>query len=195
MLTDNVDNETPAFSFEAIPDGGLSLVSELSQKLSSLANLIALKEAEVKALKQQYEEIECGRLPDVMLDVGMIEITLTDGSKLIRTVEYHPAIKVENRPVAFAYLREHELGDVIKTEIKITFGKGEEKLAKRQLAYLMRTKANAERKIVFEENIHPQTLKALVKERVNADEPLPADIFGIHEITRAVVKLPRGAKA
>lgn len=194
MLTDNANDEAP-FAFEALSGGELSIVSELAQKLSSLTQQIATKEAEVKKLKEQHAEIECGRLPDVMLDIGMIEITLTDGSKLTRVVEYHPAIKVENRPAAFAYLREHELGDIIKTEIVITFGKGEERLAKRQLAYLLRTKANVERKIVFEETVHPQTLKALVRERVNADEPLPMDLFGIHEITRAVIKLPRGVKA
>jgi phosphopantetheinyl transferase (holo-ACP synthase) len=196
MLTDNAAgaSDEPAYVVPPLSGGELSLISELAHELSRLAREIAAKEAEVKALKEKYAEIETGRLPDVMLDIGMLDITLTDGSKLTRVVEYHPAIKVENRPAAFAYLREHELGDVIKTEITITYSKGEEKLAKRQLSYLMRTKANFERKIVFEENIHPSTLKALVKERVNADEPLPADIFGIHEITRAVIKLPRGAK-
>lgn len=182
----NADNDNLAHELGA---EDLSLVSRLAREQRALAARIVVAEEALKKLKEDYIAIECGRLPDAMLDLGVVELKLADGSTLKRQIEYHPGIPKDRRAEAYEFLRKNGLGDVIKTELTITFSRGEEKLARQRYKAFVRR--NPGRPITIEENVHSSTLKALVRERAEGEAPLPEDLFGVHVIARAVLKTPK----
>lgn len=164
----------------------LKAISGLAVKAKSVAAEILSIEENLKTKKAELEEIETKRLPDAMQAVGLKEFVLVDGSKITVKPEYHASIPKVRKIEAYAYLREHEFGALIKNELSIEFGKGADEDA--ALAYEQLKAQYPDIPVQLAESVHAQTLKALVKEQFESGSPLPEDLFGIHIITRAIIK-------
>tara|TARA_Y100000310_G_C20613886_1_gene779527 strand:+ start:994 stop:1527 length:534 start_codon:yes stop_codon:yes gene_type:complete len=139
---------------------------------------IAVEDAEqlLKDCKETLREFEETRIPDVMAELGLSEIILDTGDRISITKEYYakiPEMKIEE---AFNWLKNHGLGSVIKNVISSTFGKGEGEYAEKLKEFLADQKMGCKEK----KSVHHQTLKALVKERYEAGEDIPEELFGIH---------------
>lgn len=174
---------------EEIPAAALSLVSTLASQMRELGAKIERAESELMKLKTDYQEIEVRRLPDAMADIGFTEFTLATGEKLTVGPEYHASIPAAKKTEAYAWLREHEFGDLIKSLLAVEFGKGEAEVAEAVRQQL--TEAMPERPVVLNDSIHSATLKALVKEQFEAGDPLPEELFGVFIINRAKIKQPK----
>ena len=76
---------------------------------------------------------------------------------------------------AFNWLRNNGLGDLIKNEITVSFGRNEDNKA---LAY-----ANLAQGQGFQPfqklKVEPMTLKALVRERIESGKDMPSDLFNV----------------
>lgn len=164
----------------------LKAISGLAVKAKSVAAEILSIEESLKTKKAELEEIETKRLPDAMQAVGLKEFVLTDGSKITVKPEYHASIPKVRKIEAYEYLREHEFGALIKNELSIEFGKGEDEAAVEAFERLKGEFPDIP--VQLSESVHAQTLKALVKEQFESGSPLPEDLFGIHIITRAIIK-------
>ena len=97
---------------------------------------------------------------------------LKEKAKVLSQVEI-PSIPQESQQEAFKWLREHDLGDIIKNDITVTFGRGEDNKA---MQY-----ANLAKGQGFEPiqkiGVHPQTLKAVVRERLESGRDMPTGLF------------------
>jgi ABC-type sugar transport system substrate-binding protein len=124
-----------------------------------------------------------------MREVGLAEMKLANGVEVVISEEVTAAITEERRAAAHAWLREHDFGGLIKTVVTVPFGRGEEEEARRLAAAIAEEHA-----CELKEAIHPQTLKAFVKEQVEAGKPLPFELFGVFPFSRAKVKMPKGQK-
>lgn len=164
----------------------LKAISGLATKAKAVAVEILGIEESLKAKKAELEEIETKRLPDAMAAVGLKEFVLTDGSKITVKPEYHASIPKTRKMEAYEYLREHEFGALIKNELSIEFGKGADDDA--TAAYERLKVEFPDIPVQLSESVHAQTLKALVKEQFESGDPLPEDLFGVHIITRAIIK-------
>jgi hypothetical protein len=106
----------------------------------------------------------------------MKSITLSSGSKVSIQEVYKAHISEENKPDVFAWLRENGFDDIIKNDIVVTFGRGEEDNAT-ELYQRLRDEGQAP---VQKSGVHPSTLKAFVKEQINKGANLPRDKFGVY---------------
>jgi hypothetical protein len=98
--------------------------------------------------------------------------------------EYYASIPAEKSGQAFAWLREHGYGAIIKNVISAEFGKGEDEKALEAATVL----AEAGFKPSQKESVHPMTLKAFVKEQMEKGNEVPADLLGVFTITRSKVE-------
>jgi hypothetical protein len=82
---------------------------------------------------------------------------------------------VNNREAAYNWLRSNGLGDIIKNEITVSFGRNEDNKAA--------TYANLAKGQGYQPTqklkVEPMTLKALVRERIEAGKEMPTDIFNV----------------
>ena len=172
---DNEDLSTLTGFAEAIIKQD-AFVKELEEKL---------KEEKKKLLKMTDED-----LPALMTEANSMEFTLLDGSKVTIKPQYGASIKVDNRPAAYEWLREHGHDDIIKNTISCQFGRGEDDLASSFKAF-----AEKEGYVQTQtEKIEPMSLRGFVKERVENGDEFPMELFGAYVGQRAVITKAKGAK-
>ena len=172
---DNEDLSTLTGFAEAIIKQD-AFVKELEEKL---------KEEKKKLLKMTDED-----LPALMTEANSMEFTLLDGSKVTIKPQYGASIKVDNRPAAYEWLREHGHDDIIKNTISCQFGRGEDDLASSCKAF-----AEKEGYVPTQtEKIEPMSLRGFVKERVENGDEFPMELFGAYVGQRAVITKAKGAK-
>jgi hypothetical protein len=94
---------------------------------------------------------------------------------------------VANHPLAYEWLRENGYDDIIKNVVACEFGRGEDDQASAFKAFAAKEGFPADQT----ESVHSGTLKAFVRERVEAGDDFPMELFGAYVGQRAIIK---GAK-
>ena len=178
------DFEETLSSVNKVDQGGLTSLASLARKIQEEEKNIATLEETLKEAKKKLLKLTDEDMPAVMQEVGMNKFELDDGSTVEVKPTYGASILVDNRPQAYEWLRENGYDDIIKNNVTCSFGRGEDDKA---LAF--KTFA-AEKGYVANQKteIHSQTLRAFVKERVEAGDAFPMELFGAWVGQRAVIK-------
>lgn len=174
-----------------VKDNAVKTISTLAIRQLDLQVQIEQVEEMLDNLKSQLKQVSELDLPNLMLENGMREFKLADGAAVKIKKVYGAAIKVEHRPDAFSWLVDKGHAGLIKTDVQVEFGKGaaEREEAKKFLDDLKKDGFEAELK----ENVHAQTLKAFVREQIEAGETLP-EFFTVFQGEVAQVVLPKAKK-
>lgn len=166
-----------------ISDEALRGVADLADKQvkseKRINDLSLLLEAEQAILRDLVEV----KLPDMMLEIGLESFVLSDGTSIRIEKFYAAKIPDDKRQEAFEWLRGNGHESLIKRAISCKFGKGQDALASKVIAALAKLKVAAEDK----ESVHPQTLKAFVREQIEEGKALPTDLLGVYVGNRAKV--------
>ena len=148
----------------------------LSDKVIELRNLedqVAASENHTKDLKEKAKQLSNFDIPKMMEEMNVKKLKLKDGASIEVTNFYSARILPDKQEEAFNWLREHGLGDIIKNDVTVTFGMGEDNKAT-DYAVLARGQGYEP---VQKIGVHPSTLKAVVRERTESGQDLPADLF------------------
>ena len=155
-----------------------SNITSLADQVKRLRDLEDHVKADEQALKNKQREVEriSGEIiPTLLSEMGLSSIKLADGSAVDVKPYYAASISIKNREAAYNWLRENGLGDIIKNEVSVSFGKNEDNKA---AAY-----ANLAQSQGFQPTqkmkVEPMTLKALVRERIENGKDMPMDIFNV----------------
>ena len=158
-------------------------LSDKVLKLKDLEDEIANAEESINKLKEQAKILSQVEIPAMMQDMHITKLKLKDGESVEIKPYYYASLAqgvnesdsdyVQRKEQAFAWLRNNGLGDVIKNDITVTFGRGEDNKAA-QYAVLARGQGFEP---VQKENVHAQTLKAVVRERIESGQDMPSDLF------------------
>ena len=188
-LLDEMEADMEAASeFNNITTDGLKTVSSLAQEVSNWEGKVAELEEQLRTAKAKLLELTDRDLPDMMAEVGITNFTLADGSKLEVKQTYGARIPVAHRDAAFAWLKEKGHDDIIKNLVSVPFGRGEDSLATDFINLAQKNGYAPDQK----KEVHPQTLKAFVKEQLEKGQEVPMDLFGVFTGQRASIK--RGSK-
>ena len=143
----------------------------LKQKEDELVNL----EEQVKNKKEEIDEISSRIIPELLAEQGLSAIKLADGSNVSVKKEFRCTLPKDEtkREQAYKWLRDQGLGDIIKNNIFVTFGKGEDDKAKQLLNLAAENGFDPQQKSDAAWN----TLTALFLERVESGLDMPSDIF------------------
>jgi len=159
---------------------------QLSQLVRSLRNVeqqIDDTEQHLKALKQEKHKLSVENIPALMDEMGVERLDV-DGMSVERRMIVAASIPVANKDDAFAWLRTNGLDDIIKNDITVSFGKGEDNVAGDVVGMLQSKGFDPKTKT----HVHPSTLKAFVKERITDGKPIDLDLFGAFISNTAVIK-------
>ena len=144
---------------------------KLKQKEDELVQL----EEQVKNKKEQIDEISSRIIPELLAEQGLSAIKLADGSNVSVKKEFRCTLPKDEakREQAYEWLRNEKLGDIIKNNVFVTFGKGEDDKAKSliDLAVANGYEPNQKSDVAW------NTLTALYEERVKAGLDMPSDVF------------------
>ena len=99
------------------------------EKLDSLTKRLELQEENIKNTKKELEHLSGEVIPTMMAEMGLSHLKLMDGSSVDVKPFYSASITVANKEKAFNWLRNNGLGDIIKNEISVSFGRNEDNKA------------------------------------------------------------------
>tara|TARA_R100000655_G_scaffold2435_2_gene9571 strand:+ start:1406 stop:1957 length:552 start_codon:yes stop_codon:yes gene_type:complete len=151
-------------------------LSEQVLKLRDLEAEVKSDEERIKTKQKEIARISEDVIPTMLSEMGLSQLKLADGSSVDVKPFYSASISVANREKAYKWLRDNGLGDIIKNDVTVSFGRNEDNKA---VDY-----ANLAKSHGFEPTqklkVEPMTLKALVRERIEAGQEMPMDIFNVY---------------
>ena len=162
---DRVDSVTQINSTKTLSDEVI--------KLRNLEDQVKASEEHTRTLKEKARELSQIVIPQMMKEMNITKLKLKDGASIEVSNFYSAKIILEKQEAAFNWLRSNGLGDIIKNDVTVTFGRGEDNKA---MAYATLAKGQGYEP-VQKIGVHPQTLKAVVRERTESGQDLPADLF------------------
>ena len=162
-------------------------IKSLADQVERLENLnqeIEKTEKDLKQKKKDLEHVSGEVIPTMMSEMGLSHLKLMDGSSVDVKPNYSANITLANREAAFNWLRNNGLGDIIKNEILVSFGRNEDNKAADYAALAQERGFQPTQKL----KVEPMTLKALVRERIEAGKEMPTELFNVFVGNKTTIK-------
>lgn len=195
---DQLFQQTGAALAASSPAG--EIVTKLVHEAKNLMDSIASLEEMLKSANGRLHEIKTQALPEALAQVGSSVWSKPDGTV---TVEVKPFVAgtlpkpehKEERDRAIKLLEEYGAGEIIKTEVSLSFGKSQHNMALDTIGRLRQEGLEP----VVSSGVHPQTLLSFVRERLKSGEEVDVAGLGLFQgrqakITFAAEKKPRKVK-
>ena len=144
-------------------------------KLRRMEDDLKRKDTELKNLKKALDVISGEVIPTMMTEMNISTLKLSDGSAVEVKPIYGASISIDKKEKAFNWLRNNGLGDLIKNEVTVSFGRNEDNKA---MAYANLASGQGFQP-VQKLKVEPMTLKALVRERIESGKDMPSDLFNV----------------
>jgi len=151
-------------------------IDKLANKIKEMQAIqkdIAQNEEYLKQRKKDLEQISGEAIPTMLTEMGLSYLKLADGSSVEVKTNYSATITLANKEKAFNWLRENGLGDIIKNELTVSFGRNEDNKAAEYASLAQSQGYQPAQKL----KVEPMTLKALLRERTEAGKEMPSDLF------------------
>ena len=170
-------------TLDKVQEGDMKNLSSLVKDLNQITLNINEKEEELKALKLQKHKMSTEQIPAMMDEMGVQRLDVENLSVTLRPL-INASIPQTRREEAFQWLRDNGLDDIIKNDVIMSFGKGEDNMAGDIMYELEKRGMHPEKKT----HIHSMTLKAFIRERVEKGLPIDLDMFGAFVARTADIK-------
>ena len=161
------------------------------EEISKLAEQQMVLESEVKEYeellsqkKDELRHIQEVLLPEAMASIGLSEFKLACGAKVTVKDEVYASIRADYMVPAVKWLDGMGLGDIVKDDVTVKFGRGDSDKAKDIVSYAQAQGYNVTEKL----SVHPQTLKAVVKEQLARGVQFPEEYFSVNPVKKSIVK-------
>jgi hypothetical protein len=162
-------------------------INKLADKIKELQaqqQQLQIQEDAVKQKKKDIEYLSGEVIPTMLSEMGLSFLKLQDGSSVEVKTNYSATITQAKKAEAFNWLRENGLGDIIKNEISVSFGRNEDNKAADYAELAKSQGLDPMQKL----KVEPMTLKALVRERLEAGKEMPTELFNIYVGNKTTIK-------
>ena len=162
-------------------------INKLADKIKELQahqQQLQIQEDAVKQKKKDIEYLSGEVIPTMLSEMGLSFLKLQDGSSVEVKTNYSATITQAKKAEAFNWLRENGLGDIIKNEISVSFGRNEDNKAADYAELAKGQGFEPQQKL----KVEPMTLKALVRERLEAGKEMPTELFNIYVGNKTTIK-------
>ena len=156
---------------------GLESVAELLREQLKLEELIESMEETVKINKEALRKLSGEIIPEKMAELGMTATEMYDGSKVQVVEDIYVSIPKdpEKSKACYEWLDDNGLGDIIKNQVGMSFGKGEGNKAKHLEESIKEMGLIPEVKV----SVHPSTLKATIRKWHEEGKSVPDNTFNL----------------
>ena len=170
---------------EVLEKTDIKTLSHYCLMLQNYEDQLINMEKDMKKIKEQADKIGSEIIPNLLAEQGLASLKLADGSSVDIKKSYNCTIKKDQLESAFKWLRNNGLGDLIKNEVAVQFGKGEDNKAEQLLGLAVQEGYEPSQK----QKVEPMTLKALFRERIEAGLDMPSEFF--HTFVKDQTKIGR----
>ena len=164
-------------------DDDKKTLSDQVEKLKQIEDEVKVVEDKLKNLKQQQDSLSNDIIPTMMTEMNISTIKLADGTGVEVKPVYGASIPLDKKEEAYNWLRKNGLGDLIKNEVTVSFGRNEDNKAMAYATLAQGQGYQPTQKL----KVEPMTLKALVRERIEKGLPIPSDLFNVFSGNRTKI--------
>ena len=164
-----------------------SNIDKLADKIKELQahqKQLELQEDVVKQKKKDIEYLSGEIIPTMLSEMGLSYLKLADGSSVEVKTHYSATITQANKEKAFNWLRDNGLGDIIKNDVTVSFGRNEDNKAADYAELARGQGLQPTQKL----KVEPMTLKALVRERIEGGKEMPTELFNVFIGNKTTIK-------
>jgi hypothetical protein len=154
------------------------------QEMQAIQKALEADEEQIKQKKKHLDYLSGEVIPTMLSEMGLSFLKLADGSSIEVKTNYSATITQAKKEEAFKWLRENGLGDIIKNEISVSFGRNEDNKAADYAELAKGRGFQPTQKL----KVEPMTLKALVRERIEAGKEMPTELFNIFVGNKTTIK-------
>jgi hypothetical protein len=154
------------------------------QEMQAIQKALEADEEQIKQKKKHLDYLSGEVIPTMLSEMGLSFLKLADGSSIEVKTNYSATITQAKKEEAFKWLRENGLGDIIKNEISVSFGRNEDNKAADYAELAKGQGFQPTQKL----KVEPMTLKALVRERIEAGKEMPTELFNIFVGNKTTIK-------
>ena len=162
----------------------IKTLSDQVLKLRAMEDQLKIMEDALKNKKKEIDRVSGEVIPTMLSEMGLSQLKLMDGSSVDVKPFYSATISAQNKDRAYNWLRTNGLGDIIKNEISVSFGRNEDNKAAGYAELAKSRGFQPTQKL----KVEPMTLKALVRERIEAGKEMPTEIFNIFVGNKTTIK-------
>jgi len=170
-------------AFDKVGEDGTKRLSSLIRQSVDLDKQVKDAEKYLKDLQYKKRTVDEEDIPSLMEELGVESLTV-DGNKVSVEKFVSARIPEDKKAEAFAFLRSIGEADIIKNEVVVQFGMGQDNVAGAVLDDLSKQGLNPNQKT----HIHPMTLRTWVKNRIEEGKEVNYDTFGVYVGNRAKIK-------
>ena len=157
-------------------------MSALARALLDADEAVEKAESALKTAKEHARVLREETIPAAMQELGLEELRLATGQRLRIQQDVYAAIPAAQKERAFEWLAGNGFGGLIKVDVRARYGKGDADAAV-QLAHELRGRGLD---ATCEQNVHPQTLKAFLREQIASGAAnIPLELFGARPVWTA----------
>ena len=173
--TFNIRDEMVKDSKDLLDSVEVTNLADECQKLKDTEDMIKSAEKHLKDLKAKADDIGSRVIPELLAEQGLTSIKLADGSSVSVKKEYRCTLPKDDskREQCYKWLRDNQLGDIIKNNVSVTFGRGEDDKAQQLLDLAVANGFDPQQK----SDVSWNTLTALFRERIESGLDMPSEVF------------------
>jgi hypothetical protein len=168
-------------------DDQLAQLRELAQQLLVAARRIEMAQELLALAQAAYLRLSDREIPTKLQSLGLKKLELDSGVEVTLKDFVNPSIDKDQADVAFTWLTDHGLGDLIKNTVIVSFGRGEDEDAAELVSDLVTDGYEPEQK----KNVHPASLAASIREHLEKGGVVDTDSIKVFTGTTTKIKLPK----
>lgn len=173
-------------------DSELEKIAKLASKQEKAEDKVKALSLELAKAQGELAEISEQQIPELMASLGLEEVKTKDGLKVKIKSTIRASIPQEDldkQAQAFEWLEKQGHEHLIKREIKVNFGKGDEKWANKFEADLRKRK----RPLVWDRKmtVHPKTLAAFIGNELEKGTEVPMGYFNAFNQKYSKIERPK----
>ena len=179
-MTINLRADAPAQVTQTEPE-------KLSQQIKTLQDIqqeIDNHKAKIKDLEEREKHFSQVVIPDMMNAMNLKTMKLKDGSEIEVSNKFFASALAAKRPEAYNWLRENGLGNIVKNEITVRFGRDEDNKAQQYATLAKGQGYDPEQKV----SVHAGTLRLTLEDFHSRGGKIPPELFSTFEKNQTNIK-------
>lgn len=169
---------------EEVP--AMKLLNDLVEEQLRTELEVAKLNEELNEANERLKELTETKIPDLMDILGTEEMKLISGLTVEISEKIRASIPKAREADTFKWMRDHEFGGLIRHNVIFDFSVGEDEISQKFLKHVAEEWSDLE--CAEKTVVHPSTLTAFAKKRLEEGEELPLELFSIFRQRVATVK-------
>ena len=168
-MTINLRADAPSQVTQTEPQ---KLTDEI-KKLQDIQQEIQNYKDRIKDLEESEKYFSQVVIPDMMNAMNLKTMKLKDGSEIEVSNKFFASALAAKRPEAYNWLRENGLGNIVKNEITVRFGRDEDNKAQQYATLAKGQGYDPEQKV----SVHAGTLRVALEDLHSRGGKIPSEYF------------------